>query len=79
MEKELHELQEGPDVDIYLELLIATLKKVLSWQAPEHDGIQEFFFKKSTSIHDSLAFQPNRCLEETNIPVRMTERKTILT
>ena len=32
-------------------------------------------FKKFTPIHDRLAIEMNRCLEETDIPEWMTKRK----
>ena len=37
-----------------------------------------FCFKKLTSIHDRLAIEMNICLEEADIPERMTKGKTTL-
>ena len=46
MNKDLQGLEEGHDGDIDLELLRATLKKVLKWKTPGHDGISGFWILK---------------------------------
>ena len=38
------ELQEGPEVDIHLESLRATIKKVPSWKTPGQYSIHGFWF-----------------------------------
>ena len=73
IEKELQELTEGP-----LESLRATPKKVPNWKIPGHDSIHKFCLKKFTFIHDRLAFELCKCLEETNILEWMTKAKIIL-
>ena len=45
---------------------------------PDHDSIHGHCFKKFTSIHDRLAIEINRCLQETHWSKWMTEGKTIL-
>ena len=45
---------------------------------PGHDGIHIFWLKKFTTIHDRLAFVMNRCLQEGQVPERMTKGKTTL-
>ena len=42
MEKESQRHEDGPEVDIHLESLRATLKKVLNWKKLSHDGIHGF-------------------------------------
>ena len=61
MTKELEWLEEGPKVEIHIDLLKITLKKISNWKTPGHDGIHSFWFKKFTSIHDRLALEMNRC------------------
>ena len=63
MAKELKELEEGPKAEIHIYLLRMTLKKQ-NWKTPGHDGINEIWFKKFTTIHDRLALVMNRCLPE---------------
>ena len=41
MKKEL--LDESSEIDIYNGSLRATLKKVLNWKTPGHDGIHRFW------------------------------------
>ena len=41
-----------------------------------YNGIHGFWFKRFTFIHDRLALQLCKCLEEANIPEWMTKRKT---
>ena len=78
MEKELQGLEEAPKAKIRLNLLRATLKKVPNLKTPGHDGIHGYWFKKFTTIHDRLAIEMNRCLEETYISEWMTKGKTTL-
>ena len=61
------------------QLLKTTLKKISNWKTPGHDGIHGFWFKKFTSIHDRLALEMNRCLQDTQVPDWITKGKTTLT
>ena len=45
---------------------------------PYHDGIRGFWFKKFTSIHGRLALEMNRCLQDAQVPDRITKGKTTL-
>ena len=71
-------LEEGFKAEIHIELLKKTLKKISNWKTPGHDGIHGFWFKKFTSIHDRLALEMNRCLQDAQVPDWMTKEKTIL-
>ena len=44
MDKELQEVEEGLKVKIQIDSLRVTLKKVLNWKTPIHDGIHGFWF-----------------------------------
>ena len=76
MAKKLKGLEEGKKAEIYIDLLVTTLKK--NCKTPGHDGIHEFWFKKFTFIHDRLALEMNRCLQEARVPEGMTKGKTTL-
>ena len=81
MGKELKGLKEGPKAKIDIDLLyltILTIKEILNWKTPGHDGIHRFWFKKFTSIHNRLMIKMNRCLQEANVPKWMTKGKTPL-
>ena len=74
MENEFEGLEEGPKVKIHSE----QHKKVSNWKTPDHDVIDGYWFKKFTPIHDRLALEMNRCLQEANVPKWMTKGKTTL-
>ena len=65
-------------MEIHDDLLKTTLKRILNWKAPGHDGIHGFWFKKFTSIHGRLALEMNRCLQYAQVPEWMTKGKTTL-
>ena len=65
-------------MEIHVDLLRTTLKRISSWKAPGHDGLHGFWFKKFTSIHDRLALEMNRCLQDAQVPEWMTKGKTTL-
>ena len=44
-------LEEGPEVDIHIESLRATLRKVQNWEAPAQFGKHGFWFKNA---HQSM-------------------------
>ena len=74
--RELEELEDGPKTEIHTDLLKTTLKKISNWKTPGHDGIHGFWFKKFTSIHDSLALEINKCLQTAHVPEWMTKGRT---
>ena len=76
--RDLDGLEEGPEMEIHVDLLRTTLKRISNWKAPGHDGIHGFWSKKFTSIHDRLALEINRCLQDAQVPEWMTKGKTTL-
>ena len=78
MTREVEGLEEGLTAEIHIELLKKTLKKISNWKTPGHDGIHGFWFKKFTSIHDRLALEMNRCLQDEQVPEWRTKGKTTL-
>ena len=76
--RELDGLEEGPKMEIHVDLLKTTLKRISNLKAPGHDGIHGFWFKKFTSIHGRLALEMNRCLQDVHVPEWMTKGKTTL-
>ena len=76
--RELEGLEEGPKTEIHIDLLKTTLKRIPNWKTPGHNGIHCVWFKKFTSIHDRLALEMNRCLQEAQVPDWTTKGKTTL-
>ena len=75
MTKKLQGLAEGPKVEIHIDLLKTTLE-ISNWKTPGHDGINGFWVKKFTSIHNRLALKMNRCLQTVYVPEIMTKGRT---
>ena len=44
MKKELQGLEKGPEADIQQDSPRTTLKKVVNWKTPGHDGVHGFWF-----------------------------------
>jgi hypothetical protein len=56
-----------------------TIKRVLNWKAAGPDGIQNFWWKKFTSVHRILASQFNQMLKNPNrMPEFLTQGITYL-
>ena len=68
MTRELKGLEEGTKVEIHIDLIKTTLKKISNWKTPGHDGMHGFWFKKFTSIHERLTQEMNRCLQRAKVP-----------
>ena len=71
MTTKLEGLVEGPKAEIHIKLIKKTLKKISNWKTPGQ-------WKKFTSIHDRLALEMNRSLQDVQVPDWMTKGKTIL-
>ena len=65
-------------MEIHIDLLKTTLKRIPNWKTPGHEGIHGFWFKKFASIHDRLALEMNRSLQGAQVPDWMTKGKTTL-
>ena len=76
--RELDGLEEGPKIEIHVDLLKTTPKRISNWKASGRDGIHGFWFKKFTCIHGRLALEMNRCLQDAHVPEWMTKGKTTL-
>ena len=53
-------------------------QKIPNWKILGLDGIHGVWLKKFTSIHDRLAIEMNRCLQEADVLEWMTKGKIIL-
>ena len=69
---------KGPKMEIHIDFLKTTLKRISNWKAPGHDGIHGFWFKKFTLIHGRLAREMKRCLQGAQLPEWTTKVKTTL-
>ena len=73
------QLSSMPDFLITNEDISAALKKTQNWKAPGVDGIQNYWWKRFTSVHEQLATAFNQMvLEPNNAPQFLTQGVTYL-
>ena len=67
------------DIEITIRMVKQQVKKIPSWKAPGPDGVQGFWVKKLTSLHERIATQLNDLITNVKeIPLWMTTGKTVL-
>ena len=64
--RELERLKESLKAEIHIDLL-KTTQKISNWKTPGHEEIHGFWFRKFTSIHDTIALKMNRCLQGAHV------------
>jgi hypothetical protein len=73
---------DSPVVQSKIEITPADLEKQLRktprWKAPGPDGIQGFWIKKFTALHDRIRRQLQACIDTNTTPKSMTEGRTVL-
>ena len=67
------------DIAITLEMVTERVKKIPNWKAPGPDGVQGYWLKKLTSLHDRIAEQMNELVSNrAPLPVWITTGRTVL-
>ena len=67
------------DIMINAAMVTAQAKKIPNWKAPGPDGVQGYWIKKLTSLHDRIGEQMNEMINSrVPIPVWMTTGRTVL-
>ena len=66
-DKRTRKTRGRPQSEIHIKLLKKTLIKISNLKTPGHDGVHGFWFKKFNSIHDRLALEMNRCLQDAQV------------
>ena len=52
--------------------------KMPNWKSPGPDGVQGSWIKDLSNLHNCIALQLDRCLQENNLPKWMVTGKTLL-
>ena len=78
MENELGELTVQDDVQIEIKKVRKQISKVPNWKSPGPDGVQGYRMKNLSNLHNSIALQLDRCLQENDLPKWMVTGKTLL-
>ena len=67
------------DIEITVRMVKQQVKKILNWKAPGPNGVQEFWIKKLTSLHERIATQLTDLINNMKeIPLWITAGKTVL-
>ena len=59
-------------------MLKQKLKKVPNWKGPGPDGVQGYWLKNFTCLHERITFQLDEFLQQGNVPDWMTTRRILL-
>ena len=78
VENELGELTVQDDVHIEIKKVRKQIRKMPYWKSPGPDGVQGYWIKNLSNLHNSVALQLERCLQENNLPKRIVTGKTLL-
>ena len=67
------------DITITLEMVTERVRKMPNWKGPGPDGVQGYWLKKLTSLHDGIADQMNELVSNrAPLPVWVTADRTVL-
>ena len=66
------------EMNITMEQLKNQLRKVSNWKAPGPDGVQGFWMKKITNLHERMITQLNNIMQTGEVPKWMTVGRTVL-
>ena len=62
VENELGELTVQDDMHIEIKKVRKQIRKMLDWKSPGPDGVQGYWIKNLSNLHNSMALQLDRCL-----------------
>ena len=78
IEDDFSRVKQQEDAEIATEDVLKGIRKMSSWKAPGPDGVQGFWFKKFSSVHQRLVEALGRCLDDGCVPDWMVKGRTVL-
>ena len=78
VEKEMENIEQQNNIQITVSSITKKLKSTPNWKSPGPDGVQGYWLKNLTSLHQRIALQLDFCLQQGSVPVWMTTGKTVL-
>ena len=67
------------DINITIEIIKEQVKKIPNWKRPVPDGVQDYWLKKLTALHQRIAKQMDNIISiREGTPIWMTLNKTVL-
>ena len=77
-ENELGELTVQDDIHIEIKKVRKQIRKMPNWKIPGPGGVQGYWIKNLSNLHNSIALQLDRCLQENNLPKWVVTGKSLL-
>ena len=68
MKQELADVEKQEDMKITVEIIWKCVSDMLNWTASGPGGVQRFWFKRMTNLHDRLAKHLQLCLNTGILP-----------
>ena len=78
LEEELVDIGIQENIQINLIKLKKQITRIPNWKCPGPDGVQGYWIKNLSAVHDSMSNQLNKCLQKGSVPVWMVTGKTLL-
>ena len=66
------------DINITIEMIKQQVKKIPNWKSPGLDGVQVYWLRKLTALHERIAKQMDIISNREDIPKWMKLGKTVL-
>ena len=66
------------NIQINLIKLKKQITRIPNWKSPGPDGVQGYWIKNLSAMHDRISNQLNECLQEESVPIWMVTGKTLL-
>jgi len=73
IENDLVGIDKPLDIRISATDVKKSVQKMSNWKAPGPDGVQGFWFKRLTSLHEQIGKHFQKCLDDGNVPTRMVQ------
>ena len=78
VKQELADVEKQKDIMITVESIWKYVSGMSNWKALGPDGVQGFWFKRMTDLHDRLAKHLQACLNTGIVPSWITKGRTVL-
>ena len=70
--------EKQAQMSVGLEVVRTQIRKMTNWKSPGPDGVQGYWFKRFTSLHNALTAHLQACVTKSEVPEWMTKGKTVL-
>ena len=78
LDNDTKDVPKQVDVKFEIDLLKQKIKKMPNWKGPGPDGVQGYWLKNLTCLHEQITFQLDECLQQGTVPDWMTTGRTLL-